>query len=60
MKFFKNKIIAGITARELTHYPELFHKNSYSTDISYSIARSQAVILDDAPPRMHAINWKLI
>lgn len=55
-----NKISHYLSQKDMSHYPELYHKNNYNTDLSYTIAIASTAVIYEIHGAPEAINWKLI
>jgi hypothetical protein len=60
MNNFMNKVSDLLGQNDVIRYPELYHKKTTGTDLSYSIVMASSAILHDSPSAPNSINWKLI
>jgi hypothetical protein len=55
-----NKISHYLGQKNMSHYPELYDKKNYTTDLSYTIAVASTAVIYETYNVPDSINWKLI
>jgi hypothetical protein len=60
MNNFMNKISHYLGQKNMSHYPELYDKKNYTTDLSYTIAVASTAVIYETHNVPDSINWKLI